>query len=329
MAERIGIFDSGLGGLSIYAHLRKALPQKEFLYYADNKNLPYGNKSPEQIIELTAIGAQKLLDFGAQLLVIACNSASAYSLKFLRMRHPNTPIVGLVPAIKPALLASQTGRVAILATKATLDSARLASLIAQNEARVLATDFNEAYWDKPNNNLSNNLPANTLPTKTVQKIWLPELVPWVENAMPDKALPNATTPFGTTAPCTTRKLAHLLYHLQQNSTDALVLGCTHYPFFAPLLRTLIAQNNYTIRLFDSGAAIANRVLDVLPQARNLPSCNLPHRRWHCTNTPLYLHSTCIDQQQKTQLCAETLLQSAFIRALYAPAAPPQIPICLV
>ncbi len=125
----IGLFDSGVGGLSIYQHLYQQLPNENYLYFADTLNVPYGGREHSEIVELTLHAVEWLYNKGCKLIVIACNSASAHALEIAREKFANVPIVGLVPALKPAILASKSKHVAVLATQATLNGSLLQEVI--------------------------------------------------------------------------------------------------------------------------------------------------------------------------------------------------------
>ncbi|MBH0066173.1 glutamate racemase [Psychrobacter sp. SZ93C1] len=219
----IGLFDSGLGGLSVYLHLAKQLSTERYVYYADTLNVPYGNRDSADIEALTLTAVEWLYQQGCKLIVIACNSASAYALETARRYYPQLPIVGLVPALKPAVLASKSGRVAVLATKATLNGTLLNDVI-NNVA-------------KPNRTI-------------VTKYFDPQLVPWVEAGMPEESE-------------TALNLRQQLQVFANDSIDQLVLGCTHYPFFKPFLLDEIAQQQLSMQVVDSGQAIAERVKQLL------------------------------------------------------------------
>ena len=117
----IGIFDSGLGGLTIYNEIHELLPHENTIYLADSKNAPYGGKSKEQIIEISVKNTEFLLKNKCKLIVVACNTASTNAVKYLR-EHYEVPIIRVQPAIKPAALHSTTKVVGMLATKGTLES---------------------------------------------------------------------------------------------------------------------------------------------------------------------------------------------------------------
>lgn len=124
----IGLFDSGVGGLSIWRALRQSLPQENLLYLADSQCAPYGDRSPAWIIERTQRMAQLLVDHGCKALVIACNTATLVAAPTLRATL-NLPIIAIEPAIKPAAALSRNRSVALMATSRTLDSKGLQSLI--------------------------------------------------------------------------------------------------------------------------------------------------------------------------------------------------------
>lgn len=219
----IGLFDSGVGGLSVYLHLAQQLPHERYVYYADTLHVPYGNRDSEDIKALTLVAVEWLHQQGCKLIVIACNSASAYALETARHYYPHVPIVGLVPALKPAVLASKSHHVAVLATKATLNGTLL-------------------------NDVINNI-ASPKATR-VTKYFDPNLVPWVESGMPRDSK-------------TAQDLREQLQVFAQDGVDQLVLGCTHYPFFKAFLWQEITQQQLTIEVVDSGHAIAERVKQLL------------------------------------------------------------------
>ena len=127
----IGIFDSGVGGLSVLRHLRTLLPHERFIYLADQANVPYGPRSPDEIRRLSEAVARFFLAQPVKLIVVACNTASAAALSFLRGRFPDTDFVGMEPAVKPAAAQTRTGKVGVLATAGTFESQRYADLMAR------------------------------------------------------------------------------------------------------------------------------------------------------------------------------------------------------
>ncbi len=128
----IGVFDSGLGGLSVLGALAETCPAADLVYAADTAHVPYGNKTPEQIRARVLAMGQALLNEGCTALVVACNTATAEAIEALRAAHPTIPVVGIEPGIKPAALNTQSGHIAVLATAATAKSQRLADLIGRH-----------------------------------------------------------------------------------------------------------------------------------------------------------------------------------------------------
>jgi len=116
----VGVFDSGAGGISVLQHLVRALPGEDFRYFGDSANAPYGAKTPDEVRELTTAITERMLDAGAKALVIACNTATSAAAATLRERYPEVPIVGVEPALKPAVLAMGDKKVLVMATQVTL-----------------------------------------------------------------------------------------------------------------------------------------------------------------------------------------------------------------
>jgi len=117
----IGLFDSGIGGTSIWKEIHSLLPNEDTIYLADSKNAPYGEKSKEEIIELSCKNTEFLLNQNCKMIVVACNTATTNAIKELRQKY-DIPFIGIEPAIKPAATHSQTQKIGILATKGTLNS---------------------------------------------------------------------------------------------------------------------------------------------------------------------------------------------------------------
>ncbi len=119
--DPIGIFDSGVGGTSIWKEVHRLLPMEHTIYLADSINAPYGEKNRQEIIDLSIKNTEKLLEFGAKIVIVACNTATTNAIKTLRASY-SIPFIGIEPAIKPAALYSQKKCIGILATKGTLSS---------------------------------------------------------------------------------------------------------------------------------------------------------------------------------------------------------------
>ena len=115
----VGFFDSGLGGLCILDAFKALCPHESTIYIADSKNCPYGNKPAAEIVKLAESNTRRLLRRGCKMVVVACNTATAAAIDFLRERHPEVPFIGIEPAVKPAALRSKAGVVGVLATAGT------------------------------------------------------------------------------------------------------------------------------------------------------------------------------------------------------------------
>ena len=198
----IGIFDSGIGGLSVAIEIAEYLPNESIVYYADTAHVPYGPRDDQNIRELTAAAIEWLYRQGCKVAVVACNTASAFSLDYLRDHYgEDFPIIGLVPALKPAVLNSQTKTVAVLATPATFRG-QLIKDVMQRFA----------------------IPAQV----RVLKVTNLDLVPFVERGaqMSEACLSS---------------LQHSLQPVVDQGADYLVLGCTHYPFLKPAIESIFGQ----------------------------------------------------------------------------------------
>ena len=198
----IGVFDSGMGGLSIVQELQAHLPHESIIYLADTKNVPYGQRSDSEICQLTSQAVAWLHQQGCKAVVVACNTASAFSLTHLREHYgAGFPVIGLVPAVKPAVLKTQSNVIGVLATPGTLRGTLLKDVIEQ-----VAT------------------PAHV----EVITVVSPALVPFVEQGLQHSAACQA-------------ELRDVLLPLQQAGADYLVLGCTHYPFLKDSIQAVFGQ----------------------------------------------------------------------------------------
>ena len=198
----IGVFDSGMGGLSIVRELQAYLPHEHIMYFADTLHVPYGGRSDEDIRQLTANAVDWLYQQGCKAVVVACNTASAFSLTHLREKYgEGFPVIGLVPALKPAVLKSQSKVVGVLATPGTLRGTLLHDVIEQvavpNQVQVLTAVS-------------------------------PALVPFVERGEQDSAACRD-------------ELQRVLLPLKEAGVDHLVLGCTHYPFLRDSIQAVFGQ----------------------------------------------------------------------------------------
>ncbi len=125
----IGVFDSGVGGISVLGELVKLMPNENFLFHGDSANAPYGNKPYETVVELTLATARQLVEQSCKCLVIACNTATAAAVNIVRDTYPDIPVIGLEPALKPAVLHSHGGCVLVMATSLTLVEPKFLDLL--------------------------------------------------------------------------------------------------------------------------------------------------------------------------------------------------------
>lgn len=217
----IGIFDSGVGGLSIAIEIARYLPNEHIVYYADTANVPYGPRDDQNIRELTAHAIEWLYRQGCKVAVVACNTASAFSLDYLREHYgENFPIVGLVPALKPAVLQTTTKTVAVLATPATFRG-KLIKDVIQRFA----------------------IPAEV----SVLPITCLDLVPFVEAGAQMSEACLAT-------------LQKILKPAVDQNADYLVLGCTHYPFLKPAIQHIFGEKLKPIDSGQAVARQTSRIL---------------------------------------------------------------------
>lgn len=137
--SKIAVFDSGMGGVSVLKELYKIMPYEHYLYFGDSKNAPYGTKSTEEILNLTTQNIEYLISKNCKAVVIACNTATSAAAATLRQNHPELPIIGLEPALKPAALSSEHPTVVVMATPLTLREKKFENLMAryEDEAEII------------------------------------------------------------------------------------------------------------------------------------------------------------------------------------------------
>lgn len=156
MNRAIGVFDSGLGGISVWRALYDALPNESLIYLGDGARCPYGSRSREEVLQYTEEAVERLLAEGCKMVVVACNTATAISISYLRDKYPSIPFVGLEPAVKPAALTTKSGVIGVLATKRSLEGdhfrraeakygAEVTILRAVGEGFVEAVENNEEH----------------------------------------------------------------------------------------------------------------------------------------------------------------------------------------
>lgn len=165
----IGIFDSGVGGTSIWKEMIKILPNEDTIYVADSANAPYGKKTKEQIISLSEKNVKFLLDKGSKIIVVACNTATTNAISYLRNKY-QVPFIGIEPAIKPAALHTKTNNIGILATQGTLSS----ELFAET-ATKFAADVN--IFEQEGKGLVELIESNKIESNEMKALLLRYLVP--------------------------------------------------------------------------------------------------------------------------------------------------------
>jgi glutamate racemase len=222
----IGIFDSGIGGLSVLRHIHAQLPHEHLLYFADSGFAPYGGRPESEVAERSLAIAAFLLQHGAKALVVACNTATAAAIAALRARYLELPLVGVEPGLKPAAALTATKTVGVLATARTLSSAKFELLREQISA---ATGVR----------------------------FLPQPCIGLADQVEKGELQSAET-----AALLQRYVAPLL----REGADTLVLGCTHYPFVQPLIEAIAQRECAApVTIVDTGDAVARQLARLLAQ----------------------------------------------------------------
>ena len=137
--QPVAVFDSGMGGISVLRELVKIMPNEDFIYYGDSANAPYGTKSLEEVRTLTCQHARDLFESGAKGLVVACNTATSAAVRVLREKYPYIPIVGIEPAVKPAVKSAEHPIVLVMATPMTIKEQKFQKLMERykGEAEII------------------------------------------------------------------------------------------------------------------------------------------------------------------------------------------------
>lgn len=217
----VGVFDSGVGGISILRGLVRELPHEDFVFFGDSANAPYGEKTPEEVLALSRAITGDLVDAGCKALVIACNTATSAAADQLREEYPDLPIVGVEPALKPAVLAERHKRVLVMATPMTVSLRKFQRLFEEwgDQAEVVAV---------PCEGLAARIERGQLEERDLHEL-----------------LESLVGEFAETV-------------------DAVVLGCTHYPFVQEQIRSVVGD----VPFFDSTKGTARQL------RRRLEACGL-------------------------------------------------------
>ncbi len=244
----IGVFDSGVGGLSVLQALQAELPHERFVYVGDQGHAPYGERDDAHVLARShAITDHLLMHHGIKALVVACNTATAAAIHRLRSAYPALPVVGVEPALKPAAAQTRTGVVAVMATRGTLNSEKFKGLLSGLNASV---QFRLQACDGL---------ADAIERDDAAQV-----------AALCQTYTQALGPFGRAA----------------NQADVLVLGCTHYPWIAPLLESLVGA---AIPRIDAGVPVAKQTRRVLQEGALLAHANEhacpPSSAWSSAHGP--------------------------------------------
>ena len=199
---KIGVFDSGLGGLTILKELTTTIKGANFFYLADTLNAPYGEKTPQQILQYSLTITDFFIEnHQIDALIIACNTATSASIEQIRLKYPNLIVIGTEPGIKPAIEMSSTGRVGVLATPATLKGKKYQELV-----KKLTSKHNVVLFEQS----------------------CPGLVEQIENAEIDSKK--------------TKEMLHSwLLPMREGGVDTIVLGCTHYPLVSESIKSIMQR----------------------------------------------------------------------------------------
>lgn len=230
----VGVFDSGVGGLSVLRQLLRLLPHEDMVYLADTAWAPYGERSQAEIqARCLAIARYLRHQYHIKALVMACNTATAQAAAYVREHMPDLPLIGIEPALKPAVAISRTRRIGVWATRGTLQSTKFQQLLAQHsgdcDVRVQACDGLALAIE---NALDGQPRADEGSVRQLCQRYVQALAPFASSSQPD-------------------------------GIDTLVLGCTHYPFASAELHTLLGT---AVQLLEPGEPVARQTAKVLALA---------------------------------------------------------------
>ena len=255
-AQPIGIFDSGIGGLSVLKALRAELPNEHFIYIADSGHAPYGERDDAHVVDRTLKIAAYLVKQNIKALVVACNTATAVAIDVLRATYPFLPVVGVEPALKPAVAASMTRHIAVMATRSTLASARFAALLAAQGGQASFV----------------LLPCDGL-AEAIEMA--------VQDGDATKLIAACARIIRSTGSFDDEKQSFSAL----GPIDTLVLGCTHYPFAGQHIAALVGPD---VKLLDTGLAVALQTRRLL--GSHLSGAAAARIDWFSTGQPTALNA---------------------------------------
>lgn len=243
----IGIFDSGVGGLSVLRHIHAQLPHEHLVYFADSGYAPYGDREEEWVVRRSLAVAAFLFGQGIKALVVACNTATVAAIKAIRTEWPGMPIVGVEPGLKPGAAATKSGKVGVLATDRTLHGEKFLTLRDQISGAT-GTEF----LLQPCIGLVDQIELGQLGSQATMAL-----------------------------------LEQYVAPLLDGGADTLVLGCTHYPFVEQAIRDVAARHashdaTAPVTLIDTGDAVARQLARLLEGADLQRPAGTPHLRGYTT-----------------------------------------------
>ncbi len=214
----VGVFDSGVGGISVLQELVRELPHEDFVFFGDSAHNPYGEKDPKEVLALSCDIVDRLVRDGCKAVVIACNTATSAAARQLRAKYSHMPIVGVEPALKPAVLAYPHGRILVMATPLTVRLDKFQTLLHEwgGESQIVTV---------PCDGLAARIERGNLDD--------PDMIGLLQRLVGSYA----------------------------GSVDAVVLGCTHYPFVREQIRAVLGD----VSFFDSAAGTARQLRRRLDQ----------------------------------------------------------------
>lgn len=210
----VAVFDSGVGGISVLREMVRLMPREDFFYFGDSIHAPYGTKSPEEIRRLTLENVAHMAERGIKGVVVACNTATSAAIGALRERYTQIPVVGIEPALKPAVMEKENAKVLVMATPMTVHASKFMNLMARFEGQA-----------------------------TMIPLGCPGLMEFVEaGKLEGEELE--------------RYLQKLLYPYLSGGIDAVVLGCTHYPFVREEIRKVMGHQ---VHILDGSGGTAREL----------------------------------------------------------------------
>jgi glutamate racemase len=240
----IGVFDSGVGGLTVLRALRAALPAEDFIYLGDTARLPYGTKSPDTVVRYSLQCAAALIERGIRCLVVACNTASASSLDALRLQYPDLPIIGVIePGAMAAVQASNSQHIAVIATEGTVNGGAYPAAIRRHNASARVVSR-----------------ACSLFVAMAEEGWTD----------------------GPIAESVARRYLEPIFSVE-DAPDTLVLGCTHFPAMAGPIRAALPLHVKVVDSAVTAAAAVKRQLDMAASSQETGAGGRGAMAWLATD----------------------------------------------